>query len=159
MASGLVEPDGGHRETSFLGQVGQVGGDEGRGSRQGQGAPALAQDSKARQAEAYMARVLSETLESRERRSRTSSAVVRPAAGAGAVESFAGAGISGFCRAISGNLNVSYNGNYRTCCTVSCKAVFRPQAVLSSLFWLAKFLHGVPVDRCPVGYVPEAGSS
>ena len=37
----FVEPDGGDRETSFLGQVGQVGGDEGRGSRQGQGAAGL----------------------------------------------------------------------------------------------------------------------
>ena len=41
VTSGLVEPDGGHGETAFLGQPGQVGGDEGRGCRHCQGAAGL----------------------------------------------------------------------------------------------------------------------
>ena len=77
---------------------------------------AWAQDSKDLQAELYMVRVLSETLESRERRSRARSAAVRPSAGARAFWSFSGAGMSGFCRAISGHLNSSYNVNYRKRC-------------------------------------------
>ena len=38
---GLVQADGGHREVSLLGQVGQVGGDERGRSRQGEVAAAL----------------------------------------------------------------------------------------------------------------------
>ena len=82
---------------------------------------AWAQASNPRQAELYMVRVLSETLESREWRSRTRSAVVRPAVGARAFWSFSGARMSGFCRAILGNLNVSYNFHYRNCCLGDCK--------------------------------------
>ena len=61
-----------------------------------------------------MARVLSETLESRERRSRARSVSVRRVSGAGdgALDPSWGAGRRGYCRAISGDLNVSYNYNY-----------------------------------------------
>ena len=63
-----------------------------------------------RQAELYMARVLSETLESRECRSRTRSALVRPAVGAGGLSLgwSVGAGNRGFCRAILGHLRRSF---------------------------------------------------
>ena len=62
-----------------------------------------------------MARVLSETLLSRERRSRSRSVSVRRVSGAGdgALDPSWGAGIRGYCRAISGNLNVSYKGHYQ----------------------------------------------
>ena len=95
----FVEPDGGHREAALLGQVGQVGCHQGRGGREGQGARAWAQASKLFHAELYMARVLSETLESRERRSRARSALVRPVAvaGDGALVSSTGTGRRGFC--------------------------------------------------------------
>ena len=91
---------------------------------------AWAQASNERHAELYMARVLSETLLSRERRSRARSAVVRPVADAGRLSLgwFAGAGMSGFCRAISGNLNISYKGHYRPWCPGFRKGVFLPVA-------------------------------
>ena len=97
-----MQADGGNREAAVLGQVGQVGGDElGRSGRERLPRPRV-QTWKDRQAEAYIFRVFSETLLSREWRSLWMSASMRlSAAGAGmAPVDGSLAGSRGFWRAI-----------------------------------------------------------
>ena len=67
--------------------------------------------------ELYIALVLSETLESRERRSRARSAPARRVSGAGggALAPSWWTGRRGFCASIFWFLNVSYNSHYRSC--------------------------------------------
>ena len=94
----VPRPSGRGRQRRGAGKPGETG-------RRG----AWAQASNPRQAELYMARVLSETLLSRERRSRSGSAPLRrvSGAGSGALAPSCWAGIMGYCRVILGNLNSS----------------------------------------------------